>query len=378
MAHLRVVLVVVAGLSAVAVSGCGPYGRGYVDDGPAPAPERRVPEWEKVAPASVGLDAAALERLASTAARGPSTCLVVARDGKLAGEWYFGEGGRNSAQEVFSTTKSVASVLVGIAQDEGRLRIDDRASRWITEWRGTPSETVTVRDLLSNDSGRQWSTRLDYGRLLRARDKTAFAIGLKQGHPPGTVWNYNNSAIQTLERVLRRATGQDVAAFAHQRLFQPLGMDDTRLTTDRAGNTQVFMGMQSTCRDMARFGQLMLNQGRWNGEQLVSAEWVRESTGRPSTELNSAYGYLWWLNKRGTVAGPRAATGAGGHAPAEENSLVPGAPDRLFWAVGFGNQLVQVDPGTRTVVARLGQRRVPRPPTFGPAEASEVLKAVIR
>ncbi|MFD0856049.1 serine hydrolase domain-containing protein [Actinomadura adrarensis] len=336
----------------------------------------RPSDWEKVAPSAVGLDGAALERLADKARRGSSTCLAVSRDGKLAGEWYFGA---NTPQEVFSVTKSVASVLVGIAQDKGHLRIDDPASRWITEWRGTPSEQVTVRDLLSNDSGRQWSATIDYRRLLMARDRTGYAVGLKQAHPPGTVWNYNNSAIQTLERVLRRATGQDVATFAHRHLFEPLGMTNTRLTTDRAGNAQLFMGMYSTCRDLARLGQLMLDQGRWDGRQVVSSAWVRESTGRSSTGLNTAYGHLWWLNKRGKVVGPRTATGQPERDGASSReSIVPTAPDDLFWALGFGNQLIQVDPGTRTIVVRLGKPRPPNPPTFGPAEAAGIRQAVTR
>jgi CubicO group peptidase (beta-lactamase class C family) len=334
--------------------------------------------WQKVAPDTVGLDPAELARLAGVAERGRSNCLVVVRDGKLAGEWYFQGTGQDTAQNVFSATKSVASILVGIAQDDGDLRIGDRASTWITEWKGTPSEAVTIRDLLSNDSGREWSTDTDYRRLLAATDRTAFAIGLKQAGPSGRVWAYNNSAIQTLERVLRKATGQDVTTFARRRLFEPLGMTRTTLTTDRAGNPQLFMGMQSTCRDMARLGVLMLDQGRWGGRQIVSADWVEESTGRSSTKLNAAYGHLWWLNRRGPVGNPLVATGARpADGPATRTgSLVPTAPDRLYWALGLGNQLIQVDPGTRTVVVRLGPARRPQPPTFGPAEASKILDAV--
>ncbi|WP_395103842.1 serine hydrolase domain-containing protein [Actinomadura sp. SCN-SB] len=365
-------------LVVVAATGCSVTGRAPVDAAPSERPQAW--DWEKVAPGSVGLDAAALDRLADKAEKGRSNCLAVVRDGKLAGEWYFRQGRPDAGQEVFSVTKSVASLLVGIAQDDGALRIDDRASTWITEWQGTPSEKVTVRDLLSNASGREWSTGSDYGRLIFARDRTSYAIGLKQARPPGTVWAYNNAAIQTLDRVLRGATGQDAMSFARTRLFEPLGMTRTMLTKDRSGNPQLFMGMLSTCRDLARLGQLMLNQGQWGGRRIVSAEWVKASTGRPSTKLNDAYGYLWWLNKRGTVVGPLAATGArdDGGARRSADSIAPGAPDSVFWALGLGNQLVQVDPGSRTVVVRLGPGGRPRPPTFGPADAAGVLRAIVR
>ena len=123
--------------------------------------------------------------IAAQAQGGRSNCLVVVRDGKLAGEWYFRGTGPNTTQDVFSVTKSVAGTLVGIAQDDGDLRIGERASKWIPQWRGTPSAAVTVRNLLSMDSGREWSPLTDYLRLLPARDRTAFAIGLGQARGAG-------------------------------------------------------------------------------------------------------------------------------------------------------------------------------------------------
>ncbi|MDN3358719.1 serine hydrolase [Actinomadura sp. DC4] len=343
------------------------------DRTPRSAPD---PGWPSVSPAAAGLDPGKLDAIAATARTGKSNCLAVVRDGKMAGEWYFHGTTPDTTQNIFSATKSVTSTLVGIAQDDGDLRIDDSASKWIPEWRGTSASAVTVRDLLSMDSGREWSMRTDYPQLLRARDRTDFAVGLKQQHAPGKVWAYNNAAVQTLQRVLRQATGQDVATYARTRLFEPLGMTKSDMTADRAGNAQMFMGVQSNCRDMARFGSLFLDQGRWNGRRVVSAKWVQEATGHSSSPLNAAYGYLWWLNRPGTVAGPLSATdlGAAGHLKTVQGPLVHGAPQNMFWALGLGNQLVQVDPGSKTVVVRLGTAEPrPKPPTFGPAEASKVV-----
>jgi CubicO group peptidase (beta-lactamase class C family) len=194
------------------------------------------------------------------------------------------------------------------------------------------------------------------------------------------VWAYNNAAIQTLQRVVQRATGEDVTTFAAARLFAPLDMHDTEMRTDRAGNALVFMGVRSTCRDMARFGLLMLNHGRWGDEQVVSSEWVEAATGRSSTELNAAYGYLWWLNRRGVIGSPLVATSldAAANPSTARGQLVPGAPVDMYWALGLGNQIVQVDPGSRTVVVRLGTgERRPRPPTFGPAQASRVVTEAV-
>jgi CubicO group peptidase (beta-lactamase class C family) len=334
--------------------------------------------WQKVSPASVGLDAAKLRQIAVQARRGKSNCLVVVRDGKLAGEWYFRGAGPNTTQDVFSATKSVASTLVGIAQDDGELSINDQASKWIPQWTGSASATVTVRDLLSMDSGRQWSAFTDYVRLLAARDRTAFAIGLGQSAPPGQVWAYNNSAVQTLDRVLQEATHERVVDYARQRLFRPLGMAHTRMTRDAAGNAQMFEGVRSTCRDMARFGLLMLDRGLWGSRRIVSSKWVEQATARSSTRLNAGYGYLWWLNHQGVIGDVLAATSLQQARHASRGRLVPGAPNDMYWALGLGNQLVQVDPGTNTVVVRLGTPDpVPFPPTFGPAEASRVVTEAV-
>lgn len=233
-------------------------------------------QWRPVDPEEAGFDAVALEALAAEAAEARSACLFVARDGRVVGEWYFGDAGPATAQEVYSVTKSITSVLVGIAADDGDLELDDPASTWIEPWRGTPAEAVTVRDVLANASGRHWDLGSDYLGLLAAEDRTAYGIGLAQDAPPGEVWAYNNAAIQTLEAVLEEATGDSVADFAEARLFGPLAMEDTRMTADDAGNALTFMGVRSTCRDLARFGQLVLQEGEWDGEQLVS----RPSTSR--------------------------------------------------------------------------------------------------
>jgi CubicO group peptidase (beta-lactamase class C family) len=338
--------------------------------------------WKKVSPASVGLSASRLDQIAAQAKTGKSNCLVVVRDGKLAGEWYFNGTGPNTTQDVWSVTKSFASTLVGIAQDDGKLRIGESASRWIPQWRGTKARAVTVRNLLSMDSGRQWSVFTDYVQLQLAADRTAFAIGLRQVAPPGTVWAYNNAAAQTLQAVLAGATDEPVQRFAQQSLFAPLGMDHTTMTADTAGNAQMFEGIHSTCRDLARFGVLMLDQGRWDGRQVVSQSWVEAATGKASSTLNTGYGYLWWLNHTGVLSSPLTATSipAARNPTAKRSRVVPGAPNDMYWALGLGNQLIQIDPGTRTVVVRLGSSElVPRPPTFGPVEASRVVtQAVVR
>ena len=318
-------------------------------------------EWDRAGDAAdLGFDRAVLDELATQAERAGSNCLLVTRRGHIAGEWYWNGTDASSSQEVFSATKSHASTLVGIAQADGALDIDDPASDYIDAWAGTASEDVTVENLLSNDSGREWAFAVDYGQLPAQPDLDAFATGLSQQHEPGTSWAYNNAAIQTLDVVLREATGERAADFADERLYGPVGMDDTSMTVDAAGNTAMFMGVRSTCEDMARFGYLFLRGGTWDGTEVVPEDWVDAAVGQPSQDLNAAYGYLWWLNRRGPILSPLQATTPGADAPDQPDSqLVPGAPEDMFFALGLGNQIVAVDPGSETVVVRLGGAGAP-------------------
>jgi len=333
------VLVAAAVLAGAACSGAGSAVPGSGADA-AGAPTSTVPDrwpgpdWPTAAPEEVGLDPAALAALDAELGARRTSCLVVVKDGLLVHEAAWDGTGTETDHEAFSASKSVTSTLVGIAEAQGLLDIDQPASDVLTEWKGTPSETVTIRNLLSNDSGRYYDPVTDYrGMAIEAADKTAFALGLSQQHPPGTHWEYNNSAIQTLEAVLERATGTDMAAFAQRELFEPLGMT-AEIRRDAAGNPLAFMGVQASCRDLARFGYLFLRGGRWGDDQLVPAAWVEQAT-RSSQDLEPQYGLLWWVN------------------PPQDPSW-PSLPPDAFVAHGLGGQIVLVVPSWDLVVTRMG------------------------
>jgi CubicO group peptidase (beta-lactamase class C family) len=320
------------------------------EDGDAPAEEQAAgesgaearavypgEEWATAEPAEVGLAPEPLAELSGVIEDAGGNCLAVVKDGQVVVDEAWNGTDSETGQEVWSATKSITSMLVGIAQEEGALDIEQPASDFIEEWQGTGSEDVTIRNLLSNDSGRYYDFRNDYVSMaFQAEDKSAFAIGLDQQHPPGEHWEYNNSAIQVLEEVLQRATGQEVAAYAQEHLFEPLGMS-AEMRTDQAGNTLVFMGAQASCLDMARFGLLALHEGAWDGEQVVPAAWVSEATA-PSQDVNPSYGFLWWLFEEGSAL------------------VEPGQPDppAAYAAIGLGGQIVLVIPDDGLVVVRLG------------------------
>ncbi|MGI5161802.1 serine hydrolase domain-containing protein [Microbispora sp. CA-102843] len=333
-------------------------------------------EWRRINPIDAGFDRARLDKIALDAGKRGANCLVVIRHGRLVADWYWNGTDATTSQEVFSATKSYSSTLIGIAEAEGGLSVDDKVSEYVPEWVGTSSENVTIKDILSNVSGRHWDFDTDYRRLVRAADRTGFAVGLAQDAARGDVWAYNNSAIQTLDAVLTKATGRSPAAYAQERLFGLIGMSRSRMTRDGAGNTNMFSGLNSTCEDMARFGYLFLREGNWQGKQIVPRRWVEAATGRPSQKVNAAYGYLWWVNARGPVVDdPLKPSTREQSSTAPHRRLVDGAPHDMYWALGFGGQVIQVDPGSDTVVVRLG-RNVPEA-RYGPADASEVVTTAL-
>jgi len=324
----------------------------------APADDVVYPgdSWDRGDAAEAGFDTTVLDRVGAAAEASGSTCMVVTKDGEVVDERYWGAGAADVPREAFSVTKSITSTLVGIAQDRGDLDVGQPASDFITAWQGTPSADVTVEDLLSNDSGRHWDLATDYVQLVRAPDKNAFGIGLAQDVPPGQTWAYNNSAIQTLSAVLEGAVGESPQDFAATELFEPIGMADSQMTLDGAGNTVTFMGLQTTCLDLARFGYLLLHGGAWDGDQVVSQDYVEQATGRSSTELNAGYGWLFWLNRPGRLAGPIQATTGQPGGDVADGQLVPGAPEDVFWALGFNDQVVAVIPSEGVVAVRMGDK----------------------
>ncbi|WP_185994470.1 serine hydrolase domain-containing protein [Nocardioides campestrisoli] len=306
------------------------------------------------ASARAGSDARTLVAEAKAA---DSHCVTVVRDGKVLLS-------RDLAKKVdttiaWSITKSVTSLLVGIAQDKKMLKLDDRVARYVPQWRGTASKRVTIRHLLANTSGREWDARTDYQVMIAARNKTRFGIRLDQQHRPGTTWAYNNSAIQVLEAVLEKATKRPVADFAQATLFGPLRMRNTSIETDVVGNPMLFGGMRSTCPDLARLGVMLADQGRYDGRRIVSRRYVREATQRPSSELNTAYGLLFWINEPGPVLSPLPPPAG---TPTAQGPMVPTAPEDAYWALGLNQQILHVSPTEKIVAVRLGDP----PPADGP------------
>lgn len=258
---------------------------------------RRAPDgWAAISPREAGLDSAVLREHRALCERTSADACIVVRRGRIVDEWY----GPRYREPIgaMSSTKSVTGLLVGILVAQGKLGIDDPVSRYIPEWRWGADSGVTIRHLLTMTSGLPDERRIsDVGHVT---DKEAHAFSRRVTATPGSRWAYTNDGVFLLSPIIKRAAGEPVAEFARRTLFEPLGMHDTRMHVYPEGQAWTHADMETTARDFARIGQLMLQGGRWNGMQVVSEEWVRLSITR--SQPLAEYGLLWWLDVPGGFA----------------------------------------------------------------------------
>lgn len=241
---------------------------------------------------AAGLDPAALAALLKEAEKSHTTGLVVLRDGKLAGDWYFGNWSRPI--EAMSATKSVVALAFGFLLDDGKLKsLDEPLWHFFPELRQGLKEKLTVRHVLTHTSGVQALN--DTTDIYRASDFVRLALAADLEAEPGTQFRYNNKAVNLLAGVVERASGQKLDAYLTEKLFAPLGIKDVQWTKDKAGNPHAMSGLQIHPLDLAKVGQLVLDGGRWNGKSLLSAAYLEDATRKSATPLQLEHGYLWWL-----------------------------------------------------------------------------------
>ena len=266
-----------------------------------------------------------------------ASCMVVQEGKTIVAEWYWGDRTPQTLSEGFSTMKSVTATLVGIAQTQKKLNINQKASDFIKEWKGTASESITIRQLLSMTSGRR---EVFNGNPFA--DNELIAINIGQEITPGTDWRYSNTTLQVLETVLERAVGGSVKSFAKKNLLTPLGMK-SKFSEDGGANMFMFAFWDTSCRDLAKLVQLYMQNGKWNGKQILSAEFVNDAR-TSSSALNQNYGLLWWLNRAGTTKSTSA------NSQTRIGPRYKSAPLDMFEAIGACGQSAMGFPAQNLII----------------------------
>jgi len=295
-------------------------------------------DWSVATPAAQGVDPTRLADGLSQAAALPGlTSLLVVRHGRLVAERYFRPGGADSLYALRSVTKSVISLLVGIAIQRSVIRATDQSLgelfRPPLPALDPPDAAITVGNLLTMTGGFQWDENTgvaEYNNWALAPDQIGYVLARPLVSPAGTTFNYNSAAVHLLSAVLEVDAG-GTAEFADARLLAPLGVQARDWEVDNRGIPNGGAGLYLRPRAMAKIGQLVLQRGLSGTAAVVPSAWVDEATrshlgtGAVLGSLGSlTYGYLWWIGH------------AGGH------TVV------LAW--GYGGQLIWIVPDLDLVV----------------------------
>lgn len=293
-------------------------------------------EWASVTPASLGWNLAKIDSLYSFLDASNTKAFIVLKDGKIVLEKYYDSFTHDSVWYWASAGKSLTAFLVGIAKQEGKLRLDDTTSKYLgTGWTSlTPAQEAQIKIInqLTMTSGLDDGVPDHYCTLPACLIYKA---------PPGTRWAYHNGPYTLLDRVMQSATGLTMNQFVAQKLRPFTGIGGIFWPS---GYNNVFF---STPRNMARYGLLILNKGKWGLTPVMTdTSYLREMT-TTSNQLNKSYGYLWWLNGKETYMLPQTQFVFPG-------MLAPDAPPSMISALGKDGQILNVVPELNLVTVRMG------------------------
>ncbi|WIX81042.1 serine hydrolase [Amycolatopsis carbonis] len=232
--------------------------------------------------------------------------------------------------EIFSSTKSVVSILTGIAYDQHRIGLDDPIGKYLPAGMGDAAHrAVTIRDLLTETSGLDEAILSEFATIGTDPDIAQEALAQPLTHEPGTHFEYSQRTPDLLSAVLQRAVGEDLQDFAQRELFDPLGIPRGSYLwlRDRAGNSYGYANLFIPPAQFAKLGLLMQHDGSWRGQRVVSSDYLTQA--RANTPTNPCYGFLFWHN------GGSSCTSANfPHAQTVAGPMIGSAPDDLFAMVG--------------------------------------------
>ena len=261
--------------------------------------------------------------------------LLIIRSGYIVTDAYFHPFAQGSLHDIASVTKSFMSTLIGIAMDKGYIEsteehvLDFFPERTVANLDANKG-AMTLEDLLTMRSGLECinqPTEVTLEQMMASPDWVQFALDLPMAAEPGTRFVYCSPNVHLLSAIIQEATGMSALAFAQEHLFGPLGVSDVIWPPGPQGNNWGWGEMKLGPHDMAKLGYLYLNEGLWDGQQILSSAWVKAATSSVQPVSIGYYGYLWWLTS---------------------------VPHDLYRADGRGGQTILVLPQQNLVVVTTG------------------------
>ena len=231
--------------------------------------------------------------------------MVIVRNENIVDEYYKEGYDQNSIFDLHSVSKSITSALMGIAIDQGYIEsVNVPISNYFPQIFETGSEyqrQITIWHLLTHTSGINASDTYNWDAWRNSDNWVDYVLDRDVTSRSGSVFNYFTGNSHLLAAIIEQATGQSLYEFAKENLFDPLGMDSANVSTDPQGIGDGGNGFTMNVYDMAKFGLLYLNNGVWDGEQIISEQWINDSTTVQfiCSSGSANYGYQWWVRTFG-------------------------------------------------------------------------------
>ncbi len=298
-------------------------------------------EWRTSTPEKQGMDSAQLAEFIQTYSQPylNMDSLLVIRHGYIVAEAYSAPNLADIPHHLYSASKSVMSLLIGIAIDQGKIKsVDEKVVSFFPEYKPANMDdrkaAITIKDLLTMGAGFKCDffgddPSTDSAEAINASTSASHScLDMLMAYKPGEKQQYCQCCTYLLSSILTRTTGMGGLEFAQKNLFDPLGITEAAWLTSPEGPVQGFAGLQLKATDMAKIGYLVLRKGEWDGKQIVSAKYVADSTSSQIATIwpDTAYGYQWWINQ----------------------SL------NMPEAIGLGGQYIFVDPARDLVIVLTG------------------------
>lgn len=294
-------------------------------------------DWETVSPDDLGWCSDSIDVLQFFLDEQDSKAFILLKDGKIAMEFYFDEFTQDSLWYWASAGKSLEAFLIGCAQEDGFLDINDPTSDYLGE--GWTNLSAAQEAEISIWNQLTMTTGLD-DTVLNSDCTDPECLEFLEA--PGERWAYHNAPYTLLSDVLTEAVGLTPNLYIYTKLTVPAGLDVYYVPLDY--NQVAF----STPRDMAKFGLLSMNRGTWDEDVILGDEEYFNQMITPSQTINPAYGYLWWLNGQSSYMLPGLQLNIPG-------SIVPNAPPTMVAAIGKNNQIINIVEEEGLVWIRMGE-----------------------
>lgn len=276
--------------------------------------------------------------------------VLIQQDGELLGEKYFRNASPDHPYNIKSASKSIITLLTGIAVDQGHISVDETLADYFPEYfEANPNgkkESITIRQLLSMQAGFETTSFQNYGRWVVNDNWAEFQLDQPLEEEPGGKMVYSTGISHLLSVIITKASGTSTRSFANEHLFRPMDIRIGGWDRDPQGFYMGGNNLAMTPRDMLKIGQMMLNGGTWKGQRIVSQEWVQNSFGTYTRSNFNPYdyGYMWWNRPVGDY--------------------------QVYFAWGFGGQYIFMVPELEATVVMTStlsganQRRTYKEPIF--------------